>query len=109
MLLNEYSDILLHFVMQIPLYPATLFQGENDGEGMNVVLYFKVSETYSKDLPDHFRENISVREYTIVSHFTILPHVSKHIASAIMLGVNVNASLTIRLPVLFFSSTEIAQ
>ncbi|XP_057447553.1 uncharacterized protein LOC130739309 [Lotus japonicus] len=45
--------------LQIPLYPASIFQSENDGEGMNVVLYFKLSEKYSKDLPDHFRENIS--------------------------------------------------
>ncbi|KAJ1380085.1 Protein ENHANCED DISEASE RESISTANCE 2, C-terminal [Sesbania bispinosa] len=45
--------------IQIPLYPATIFQSENDGEGMNVVLYFKLSEKYSKDLPDQFRENIS--------------------------------------------------
>jgi hypothetical protein len=46
--------------MQIPLYPATIFQSENDGEGMNVVLYFKLSEKYSKDLSDQFRENITV-------------------------------------------------
>lgn len=45
----------------MPLYPATLFQGENDGEGMNLVMYFKLSDTYSKDLPPHFRENITVR------------------------------------------------
>ncbi|XP_020236145.1 uncharacterized protein LOC109815762 [Cajanus cajan] len=45
--------------IQIPLYPATIFQSENDGEGMNVVLYFKLSEKYSKELPDQFRENIS--------------------------------------------------
>ncbi|CAJ1946889.1 unnamed protein product [Sphenostylis stenocarpa] len=45
--------------LQIPLYPATIFQSENDGEGMNVVLYFKLSEKYSKDLPDQFRESIS--------------------------------------------------
>lgn len=51
--------------MQIPLYPATIFQSENDGEGMNVVLYFKLSEKYSKDLPDQFRESISVRGYTL--------------------------------------------
>ncbi|RYQ85791.1 hypothetical protein Ahy_B10g105398 isoform B [Arachis hypogaea] len=43
----------------IPLYPATIFQSENDGEGMNVVLYFKLSEKYSKDLPDQFREHIT--------------------------------------------------
>ncbi|XP_027358823.1 uncharacterized protein LOC113867622 isoform X1 [Abrus precatorius] len=45
--------------IQIPLYPVTIFQSENDGEGMNVVLYFKLSEKYSKDLSEQFRENIS--------------------------------------------------
>lgn len=52
--------IFVFFEMQIPLYPATIFQSENDGEGMNVILYFKLSERYSKDLSDQFRENITV-------------------------------------------------
>ncbi|GER35792.1 hypothetical protein STAS_12086 [Striga asiatica] len=43
--------------LQIPLYPAAIFQNEYDGPGMSLVFYFKVSENYT-ELPVHFRENI---------------------------------------------------
>ncbi|KAI5580727.1 hypothetical protein BDE02_08G172800 [Populus trichocarpa] len=44
--------------VQIPLYPAAIFQSETDGEGANFVLYFKLSDSYSKKLPTHFQESI---------------------------------------------------
>ncbi|KAL0424322.1 UNVERIFIED_CONTAM: hypothetical protein Sradi_0967000 [Sesamum radiatum] len=44
--------------LQIPLYTATIFQKEYDGEGMSFVFYFKLSENDSQNLPVHFRENI---------------------------------------------------
>ncbi|XP_038716935.1 uncharacterized protein LOC120010264 isoform X2 [Tripterygium wilfordii] len=56
---SEEVPPILVLNVQIPLYPATIFQSENDGEGMNVVLYFKLSESYSNELPLNFRENIN--------------------------------------------------
>lgn len=43
--------------VQIPLYPAAIFQSETDGEGISFVLYFKLSEKYL-ELPAHFQDHI---------------------------------------------------
>ncbi|WOH16499.1 hypothetical protein DCAR_0936054 [Daucus carota subsp. sativus] len=58
--ISSYGELppILVVNCQIPLYPAALFQSETDGEGINFVLYFKLSESYSKELPSHCKEGI---------------------------------------------------
>ncbi|KAL2904272.1 Protein ENHANCED DISEASE RESISTANCE 2 [Bienertia sinuspersici] len=43
---------------QVPLYPAALFQNEGDGEGINIVMYFKINESFLKEIPSNFQEGI---------------------------------------------------
>ncbi|KAJ8424822.1 hypothetical protein Cgig2_013017 [Carnegiea gigantea] len=43
---------------QIPLYPAALFQSEADGEGINIVMYYKINDSFTKELPSSFQEGI---------------------------------------------------
>ena len=57
----SYYSNMWFSIIQVPLYPATIFQGENDGEGMSLVMYFKLSDGYSKELPLNFRDSITVR------------------------------------------------